>query len=124
MREGDAFCRRCGDPRQNIYRVEKPVSIKKGSEASDGYSTGGTALLVFGMVLLVVGIFGYLYTQPEIEKLESWLGSLGRVLSSDLKNKYEILKLLNTASVISIAVGGIMAILGLILAAVGTVKRQ
>jgi threonine/homoserine/homoserine lactone efflux protein len=107
-----------------IYRSEEPVGIKKGFEASAGYSAGAATILVFGILLLVAGIFIYLYTQPEIEKLESWLGGLRRVLSSDLKNKYEILKLLNIASIISIVVGGILAILGLLLAAVGTVKRQ
>lgn len=113
--EGDTFCSKCGfNLKENIYQVEKSVSVKKDSEISIEHSNVVFRDLILGIGLLIIGIFGYLYTQSEIEKLESLIGSLSRVLSSDLRNKYEFLKNLNILSILAIIFGGIVTILNAI----------
>ena len=75
--------------------------------------------LIFGIIMLILGIVVYLYTQPAIVHYESLIGTIGRDIGSAfgytrLEQEYQILKLLNIGSFIAMVIGVISVIIGLI----------
>ena len=72
------------------------------------------SIIIFGVILIVGGMFGYMYTQPDIEKMEGWLGTVGRAFEPEMQEQYQMLKLINTGSVIFIVIGGIAILVGLV----------
>ena len=78
-----------------------------------------TGSLILGVILLILGIAVYLYTQPAIVHYESLLGTIGRDIGSafghtQLEQEYQMLKLLNIGSFIAMIIGVISVIIGLI----------
>lgn len=79
----------------------------------------GIGSLIFGFILLVLGIVVYSYTQPAIVHYESLLGTISRGIGSavgytESELKYQMLKLLNIGSFIAMIIGVISVIIGLI----------
>ena len=79
----------------------------------------GIGSLIFGIIMLVLGIAVYSYTQPAIVHYESLLGTISRGIGSavgytELELKYQMLKLLNIGSFIAMIIGVISVIIGLI----------
>ena len=79
----------------------------------------GIGSLIFGIIMLVIGIAIYSYTQPAIVHYESLLGTISRGIGSavgytESELKYQMLKLLNIGSFIAMIIGVISVIIGLI----------
>lgn len=74
----------------------------------------GASTTRLGILLIVGGIIGYLYSQSEVEKMEGWAGSVGLALSPRMEEQYQQLKMIYVGSIIAIVIGGVSYLSGLI----------
>lgn len=73
-----------------------------------------SGLLAAGIALLVVGIGLYMTAITQLPEYESLIGLFAMAFDSDLRQKYEFLKLLKILGPMAVAAGLIISIAGLI----------
>ncbi|MFA6493077.1 MAG: hypothetical protein WCV58_03005 [Patescibacteria group bacterium] len=81
-------------------------------EAQENRSS--SSLLIWGVILLVVGIAGYVYAAPLMDQMNSGLGQFAAALNPGTASKFQEWQLEYYGSIAAIVLGGLLFIGGII----------
>ncbi|KKQ18329.1 MAG: hypothetical protein US31_C0006G0060 [Berkelbacteria bacterium GW2011_GWA1_36_9] len=73
-----------------------------------------SSLLIWGIILVIAGIAGYMYTAPKMDQINSGLGQFTAALSQNAANEFEMWRMEYYGSIIAMIVGGLLFISGII----------
>ncbi|MCL5407324.1 MAG: hypothetical protein M1429_02415 [Patescibacteria group bacterium] len=89
-------------------------SEKGGEKMETQESRMSPALLIWGIILVIAGIAGYVYTAPQMDQINSGLGQFAAALNQNAADQFQTWRLEYYSSIVAIVIGGLLFIGGII----------
>jgi hypothetical protein len=89
-----------------------------------GLVGGGVGLIIFGIIILIAGLFINTYTQDDVTQCGEWYGQLGQMLDSQTSEGCQNASMMQASSQAGIFIGVIMAVIGIVCLGVGLSRNR
>jgi hypothetical protein len=89
-----------------------------------GLVSGGVGLVIFGIIVLISGLFINSYTQNNVNQCGEWYGQFSQMLDSETSQSCQNVSMMQAASQAGIIVGIILDIIGIVCLGVGLSRAK
>jgi hypothetical protein len=89
-----------------------------------GLVGGGVGLIIFGIIILIAGLFINTFTQDDVTQCGEWYGQLGQMLDSQTSEGCQNASMTQASSQAGIFIGVIMAVIGIVCLGIGLSRNR
>jgi uncharacterized membrane protein len=89
-----------------------------------GLVADGIGLIIFGIIILIAGLFINTFTQDDVTQCREWYGQLGQMLDSQTSEGCQNASMMQAASQAGIFIGVIMVVIGIICLGIGLARAK